>query len=879
MASSESVSNEHINGCESNGDSGTPQCVKTTIQKKSPTNHLIGSLDSSNSLNGSNGSAKVLRTEEAELAAVIAKVTGRVSPFVNESADGQRKFTILCGDAVCHENDCDNITSSLSLSQKNNHDEKLSTGFDGIDSSKPVSVALSENGEIPEGVSLKKPLIECDLGLETNMVNGENNMVLNDNIDRKTHDDNANVIRDVQEDNFFAYGQQQCENNGHTDRVVRSTDCSSVTKSKTLTNGDDSTSKKGFKTNGHYDHKTAASSDITASEEEDLKSQKQVLEKEEQAEKLDVVVKDDRSEPQSTTTQKTDTVKACFPDAQPKVLAKYFAMNSPEMQQNIINRRMAARNATAIAEFDPLVTVSPEAEKLAMWTRLASTEKKTSESPGQDPGQVSHPTKSAETPEGNALSSTEEENSKETTTDITKDLRMQLLHQMVSEKKIAVIAEEELKKKKNNKREDEAKVKNNNKRTDSELCDEEVDKESPIYTQWVIPLMMLILIPAAILALVLLLNLTPFGSSDLARKIIGDADTLEDDNRDSSAKAFQELLKKLRKVKDMQGEFMDSNFMSESEDIFGSDFVPSGEDFYDDEDGGVDDGYQEHDEIHNDNDYDYSEGNEKPGINSRRKIKDRRDFYSLLAEENLHIFESHPRKYHVICSSFEDAEGETLCKKIKPNVLKLVLKYIKSCQKSGDIILTDYIRMYRYLNSFLSSFGGFAAIQTKMLEERVKQLEEMTFGEHALDYQHLFQMIYFEVASGRVDDVEPFSGTLILTCLHRHLQFLTLALENILTLNEGDSLQVAFETAYQKVLSSHHTWLVEWIYKVGMNMLPTKEQAVTLLGIRQVEDVDLEELMDSFRIIIEQFNSLIEVTEGILKQTDALEILPKQVIT
>ena len=234
--------------------------------------------------------------------------------------------------------------------------------------------------------------------------------------------------------------------------------------------------------------------------------------------------------------------------------------------------------------------------------------------------------------------------------------------------------------------------------------------------------------------------------------------------------------------------------------------------------------------------------------------------------------------HRTICSLFRHKEG-AICLKIKPHILKLLFRSIKQCQASGDIVLTNYILMYRYMNSFLSSFGGFAAIQSKMLEDRLKQLENYTLGSNGSHYQKLFQMVYFEVSTGYVANLTPFSGTVLFTCLHRHLQFLTLALEYVLALEPHDSLTPAFKSAYEEILSSHHIWFVKSVYNVGMSLLPINSQAALLLSIRQMENFALEELQESLKSIVSELKTLNNVTESMLVQTNALSVVPTEVVT
>lgn len=216
---------------------------------------------------------------------------------------------------------------------------------------------------------------------------------------------------------------------------------------------------------------------------------------------------------------------------------------------------------------------------------------------------------------------------------------------------------------------------------------------------------------------------------------------------------------------------------------------------------------------------------------------------------------------------------------MKPTMLQILYVNILRCNSGGDIVLAEYIRMYRLLNAFLSNFGSFATVQTQMLEDRIRNLEIRHQGVNRLEYQTVSGMIRFEVAAGTVGDIDPVSGTILFTCLQRHLQYLALALHAIIPLPRDEPLLHPFESAYRTVLARHHNWFVEKFYLVGLAMLPSKEQAVTHLRMTQGEDITMEELMASLKFIVRELDELTEATEVVLETSGVLGRIPTEVVT
>ncbi|ROT78044.1 hypothetical protein C7M84_003267 [Penaeus vannamei] len=228
----------------------------------------------------------------------------------------------------------------------------------------------------------------------------------------------------------------------------------------------------------------------------------------------------------------------------------------------------------------------------------------------------------------------------------------------------------------------------------------------------------------------------------------------------------------------------------------------------------------------------------------------------------------------------EASEGEAIHpSQMKPTMLQLLYVNILRCRSHGDIVLAEYIRMYRLLNAFLSNFGSFAAVQTQMLEDRIRNLEIRHQGVNREEYQSLSSMIRFEDAAGTVGDIDPVSGTILFTCLQRHLQYLSLALHAIIPLPRDEPLLHPFESAYRTVLASHHNWFVEKFYLVGLAMLPSKEQAVAHLRASQGEYVSMEDLMSSLRLVVRELDELTEATEVVLETSGVLGRIPTQVVT
>ncbi|KAK7067692.1 hypothetical protein SK128_025780, partial [Halocaridina rubra] len=370
-----------------------------------------------------------------------------------------------------------------------------------------------------------------------------------------------------------------------------------------------------------------------------------------------------------------------------------------------------------------------------------------------------------------------------------------------------------------------------------------------------VPFLLVILIPVAITLIVLLVQFKPWMSLEpISNENYGNVNSLKDNVQEANPKALQQIIEKLQDMKRLQEDSLDVT-INAAVDSHLADF-----------------NNEENNRLH------YSESDDFEATDNQDRINEQ-NLITVLTNKDVRVTDPSPTLPPGICGSFETLDSVELCTKIKPAALKFILKYIIQCKKSKDVIISDYLKMYRYVNSFLSNFGGFAIVQTKMLEDRIQQLEDLTIGEYKLEYEKLSHMILFEISIGAIGQTEPFSGSVIFTCLHRHLQFLTKALKNILNLHVRDTLGAAFDPAYEEILAIHHSWFVKIIYEVGMNSMITLEQAVALLSIRQVESFTLEELLQSLKSIIEELESLNQGIEEILIQSNALDLVPKEVIT
>nr|XP_045620543.1 uncharacterized protein LOC123771864 isoform X1 [Procambarus clarkii]XP_045620544.1 uncharacterized protein LOC123771864 isoform X1 [Procambarus clarkii]XP_045620545.1 uncharacterized protein LOC123771864 isoform X1 [Procambarus clarkii]XP_045620546.1 uncharacterized protein LOC123771864 isoform X1 [Procambarus clarkii] len=216
---------------------------------------------------------------------------------------------------------------------------------------------------------------------------------------------------------------------------------------------------------------------------------------------------------------------------------------------------------------------------------------------------------------------------------------------------------------------------------------------------------------------------------------------------------------------------------------------------------------------------------------------------------------------------------------ISPTILRAVFDSLFKSRRGEDVVLPEFIAMYRNMMVFFGSFGGFANIQTQMLDNRIQNLELYTKRREGLQYETLRSMIHYEDTSGKIGSTYPFSGTILFTCLHRHLQFLALSLTNIVHLQPQQPLLEAFKPAYETVLSWHHTWFVEQFYKVGMALLPLKEEAIRRLKVTQGEDVSNDVLAASIRLVVNEVDKLTNLSQDILTRTDALKKIPEEVIT
>ncbi|XP_064088172.1 uncharacterized protein LOC135202589 [Macrobrachium nipponense] len=315
-------------------------------------------------------SSRELRSEEAELAAVIAKVTGRASPFVDEFDDGKRKFTILCGEAAnVGDFPAEGAAASTTTQGSLGGRDFTTFGYPARSS----AVAPNE--------SYTKPRI---VGVEYKKNFGIGNRALAEHESSRNYNVYPNRGKRSKMSVVMHGAPHQPEDDSQAKECKSSANYSKPTTKKTADLGNlDEKSVKNHDGN-------ILCLDLSDSQKVDSKDHKSKKIDENlvdsvanQPEVASVVVKDckrvstdskaDDNRDRKVGLTKTvsaielDTVKACFPSKGSAAEGKSFDIISTEVKQNIINRRMAARNATAIAEFDPLVSMSPEAQKLALW--------------------------------------------------------------------------------------------------------------------------------------------------------------------------------------------------------------------------------------------------------------------------------------------------------------------------------------------------------------------------------------------------------------------------------------------------------------------------------------------------------------------------------
>ena len=246
-----------------------------------------------------------------------------------------------------------------------------------------------------------------------------------------------------------------------------------------------------------------------------------------------------------------------------------------------------------------------------------------------------------------------------------------------------------------------------------------------------------------------------------------------------------------------------------------------------------------------------------------------------------------PRPSNIHHEQAEHIDGHALngeeihAEDIKPTILRVIYQKAQECQHGGEVQLARYVEMYRHLLNFFHIFGTFASVQGRMLESRLYSLESYIHSRDGPHYIMLSAMIHFEDVTGRISRISPFSGTAIFTCLQRHLQFMTRCLANVLTLRLDMSLLHAFRTAYQEVLSIHHAWFVDNFYLAGIGMLPTKEAALQGMVSIQGEDqvISMEVLQSSILAIVRALHQVTKVSEAALVTTNALQKIPKKVVT
>ncbi|KAK7071878.1 hypothetical protein SK128_015390, partial [Halocaridina rubra] len=396
-----------------------------SLPKAAPRQKMTGlanGLQSSENISLSHGNfVKELTTEEAELASVIARVTGRVKPFERESSKGEGKFTILCGEADFQNgSQQDKKTESLCSGSIDNENNIVS--LHGIEFTKasvdslldlPVSISdLNENvifkpdsASSDQDLVKSKETVECMKDITVYDTQPEGYPYLCNHVNDMDHPFMGKELQFTK--SSIIVGNVFHRQEGHISKQavlhdeenkinafngkapeITATECEDQEstlpiKLQNLDSPSVHTNTSGLKSSLIIPSNALLPNELISRDETEAHK----LETEEPKQVETKIPKEEEPEvPNETVTslpkeEKVHTIKAYFPSVIPKVPAKTFVMDSPEIQQNILNRRAAARNATSIAEFEPLVNVSPEAEKLAMWKRSDVSEKNPLSSP------------------------------------------------------------------------------------------------------------------------------------------------------------------------------------------------------------------------------------------------------------------------------------------------------------------------------------------------------------------------------------------------------------------------------------------------------------------------------------------------------------------
>lgn len=122
-----------------------------------------------------------------------------------------------------------------------------------------------------------------------------------------------------------------------------------------------------------------------------------------------------------------------------------------------------------------------------------------------------------------------------------------------------------------------------------------------------------------------------------------------------------------------------------------------------------------------------------------------------------------------------------------------------------------------------------------------------------MQYRTVQSMLKFEVSNSLVENEAKSSGAITLLRLHRAMEFISAFLEKLQDSDHNDRLSSIAVEAYDGTLAKHHCWFVKKAVRVALYILPTRQDFMAKIGVKEDERSiqSLNKLVSELKIIFE----------------------------
>ena len=220
---------------------------------------------------------------------------------------------------------------------------------------------------------------------------------------------------------------------------------------------------------------------------------------------------------------------------------------------------------------------------------------------------------------------------------------------------------------------------------------------------------------------------------------------------------------------------------------------------------------------------------------------------------NLQMFQSADEK---VLSWIVDYEGQEEPEEDNKFEMLLIRLRMVSFAESEEIDITDYLKIFEYLQQFLKLVGlNWLARDTKLKSKIVQDLRK----KKGLLYETVNSVLMFEkmteTSKGHL------SGTNNLLRLHRILEFVMELLTSIEGLGESERIGKAVKEGYRKSLMLHDSCCLRTFNLIAIHHLPQKSKLTTKLILQTPENLNFAENRSRVRTNLAMARDLMKAVE------------------